>query len=156
MFSHNLIRNTLLLCGLSVFPGCSRGSDVEREKHRTEYDQRIQVEAKEVGDAVKKSNNNEKEGFLDLYRIGINIDNKYSVEYQESANDALTELLLTKTELWVRTFSEVKDFKFNLGVLPQNISDGEYRKTIMRKLMETRWNKDEARCAEDVKRLLKI
>lgn len=140
------------ICGLLFLFACTqKESPVEREKNRMEYERESEAEAKAVGSAFEKAQKNEKDGFLELYEIGNNADNRYAVEYQEVANDALTELLCTKTVLWIQIFSRVNGFKFYFGVLPQNISEEKYNETVLTHLNNQHWNKEEEVLVKTIK-----
>lgn len=92
--------------------------------------------------ALNDAQADKREGFLALYDISKNPD-IYTVEYQEAANDALTELLYTKTEAWVKAFASVSDFKFSFGVLPEEIPEAEYNAVVLTKLNKIQPNEDE-------------
>lgn len=100
---------------------------------RTTSIKKREVSGKAFLNALNDAQDNNRGGFLALYEISKKPD-IYTVEYQEAANDALTELLYTKTELWVKAFASIQDFKFSFGVLPQEISEAEYNVIVLNKL----------------------
>ncbi len=64
------------------------------------------------------------------------------MEYQEAANDVLTELLYTKTEEWIKAFASISDFQFSFGVLPLEVSEAEYDSVVITKLNKIKPNNE--------------
>ncbi len=100
---------------------------------------------KKFESALEKAAANKEVGFLELYDIAS--DPESTVEYQEVANDALTELLYTNTELWIKVFSKTKNFKFYFGVLPQAIPEEKYNEIVLLKLNKIIEDPEEKRLA---------
>jgi len=144
-----MTRCLAIACAFFFIVACERKNSTEvREKIKLETEQ-SEAAAKALGEAIEKANNNRADGFLGLYAISRDPDT-YTVEYQEGANDALTELLCTKTELWIKTFAKVDGFEFDFGVLPQNIEESKYDELVRKNLASTPWTRDEQRLVNDV------
>lgn len=155
MSTLHYIKQAFFACALLFVISCKKDASNELSiKSNMEDIKRSEFAEETFSNALIKARNNEEDGFLKLYEISQKPD-KYTVEYQEGANDALTELLYTKTELWIKVFSKTAEFKFYFGVLPAGVSENKYDETVLINLNKIKGNKDENRLAMAIKEKLR-
>lgn len=128
------------VCCFAFSLACSNNDSVENIKGPATYNSnKGEVAGAVFSNALKDATAKKGAGFLKLYEISKNPD-IYTVEYQEAANDALTELLYTDTELWINTFADIDSFSFSFGVLPENVTEKQYDDAIRSKLQRIKPN----------------
>ncbi|MCM2268201.1 MAG: hypothetical protein NDI60_10565 [Elusimicrobiales bacterium] len=139
----DFIKISFSICCFAFSLGCSDNDSVETVKAPATYNSNIgEVAGTVFSGALRDATAKKGAGFLKLYEISKNPDT-YTVEYQEAANDALTELLYTDTELWINTFSDIDNFSFSFGVLPENVTEKQYDDAIRSKLARIKPNAKE-------------
>lgn len=132
---------------MTVLIACDRGPTAH-EKHANAVESLGQVT--EYNAAVKAVEANKPAGLLKIYEISVN---SKSAELSEVARDKLCELIITKTELWVKTFSKIdqknfQNYLINGGMAPIDLPSGinsqsEYSAIVRTKLHAYHWSTKE-------------
>jgi len=142
--------------GLVIFvliaASCSSEKEISSEQRQREIEQ-SKYAYQEYAAAAKRAENQDPEGLLKLYAIASD-DLTYTVEYSEVAGERLRYLLHSKTELWIKTFSNVEMNRFKtylkrsgIGVskLPNGVaSDEQFKEDIFTNLKKMKGDKKES------------
>ncbi len=125
-----------------LFAACGQqSSSTTDETHQIASAKKRETAGQVFLSALNDARADKRAGFLALYDISKDPDT-YTVEYQEAANDVLTELLYTKTEEWIKAFASISDFQFSFGVLPLEVSEAEYDSVVITKLNKIKPNNE--------------
>ena len=141
----------ILIIIFVVMVGCSDDTSSNKGMRQQEI-KKSETAAKAYAIAREQAEKDNPSGFLKLYEIS-NDDDTYTSEYSEVSHDELLYLLYAKTDLWIKTFSQVNQGEFltyldqrGLGVstLPEGAkSEKEVYETILGNLNKIRGNKTE-------------
>lgn len=131
--------------------GCSDDRKIDTEQHQREKKQ-SELAYSIYKSALKHAEENNSAGFVKLYEIATD-DLTYTVEISELANERLHQLLYSKTDLWIKSFSKldlqkvkayIKWSGIEVSELPEGItSDEQFKEIIFNKLEKIKGNKKE-------------
>ena len=123
-----------------------------KQEPNSSYMEEVESVVKEYNAAALQAHQNNPVGYLKIYEIARNDNNKYPDEYSSVAGDDLFNLLYSNAELWIRTFSKIdvekfKDFVKRHGIevatLPEGVSNEQFKETIFRNLEKIKGDKKE-------------
>src|SRR4030065_1692629 len=83
-----------------------------KQEPNSSYMEEVESVVKEYNAAALQAHQNNPVGYLKIYEIARNDNNKYPDEYSSVAGDDLFNLLYSNAELWIRTFSKIDVEKF--------------------------------------------
>lgn len=90
--------------------GCSDNTSSNQDIRQEEI-KKSETAAKAYVSAREQAEKGNPSGFLKLYEISKD-DATYTAEYSEVSHDELLNLLYSKTDLWIKTFSQVNQEEF--------------------------------------------